>query len=170
MFRDPITLLDYEAKRKPALARLLAEIDTLSEEAIGAAPVLPWMRKALLALKRQRQTADIEADVIACTVMDQVPDPIGEMRRWEGPDGFVKIGRTQLEMRLGQLVWIDATGVWIDTIHTPLVDQFLPFTTSCGAVSRSGYMQAVHQRRHQLAPQMAAAPAERFRIYRPADR
>jgi hypothetical protein len=167
MIRDPLVLLEYEAKRKPALASLIADLDSLTEEAIAAAKVLPWIRKALLTMKRQRQSTDIEAEVMACTIVDQMPDPLGEMRRWEGPEEYVKIGRTQLEMRLGQLLWLDANGVWIDTIHTPFTEQISRNTTSCGLVRRTEYMQAVRQRAQQLVPQ-TATPTERFRIYRPA--
>jgi hypothetical protein len=170
MFRDPISLLEYEAKRRPDLAHLVATLDSLTEEQIAAARVpLPWMRQALLAMKRQRQTADLESEVGACTVMDRVPDPVGEMRQWDGPDGFVRIGRTQLQMQRGQLLWVDATGVWIDTIHTTLIDpQIMRCTTGCGQVTRSEYIQAVRQRLQKLVPTAVAEPAQQFRIYRPA--
>src|ERR1051325_6417850 len=158
MFRDPIVLLQYEAKRRPDLAHLVDSIDSLTEEQIGVARVpMPWMRQSLLALKRERLASDLESEVAACTVVDRVPNPIGEMRRWEGAEGFVKIGHTQLEMRLGQLLWLDATGVWIDTIHTSHIDpQIMSCTTCCGQVTRSEYMQAVRQRLQKLLPAAAA--------------
>lgn len=169
MFRDPIILLEYEAKRRPDLAHLMDSIDSLTEEQIAAARVpLPWMRQALLALKRDRRAADLETEVGACTVVDRVPDPVGEMRRWDGADGFVKIGRTQLQVQRGQLLWLDASGVWIDTIHTTLIDpQIMQCTTGCGQVTRSDYIQAVRQRLQKLVPTATTEPAQRFRIYRP---
>jgi hypothetical protein len=163
-------MLDYEAKRRPALAQLITDIDNLSVEAIQAAKVpLPWIRKALLDLKRHSTNRALAVSLEPWLVDGTMADPVGEMRRWEGGNSYVRIGRTQLEMCHGQLLWVGATGLWIDTVHTTIVDpQLVRHTVGCGSVTRSAYMLAVRTRARELCPDVAQPePAERIRFYRP---
>jgi len=174
MFRDPLTMLNYEAKRRPEIAQLVAQVDCLSEDDIQRAPVkLPWVRQALLALKHQHATAIREAEIDrvleTASVCSQLPDPVGAMHRWQGPPCFIKIGRTQLEVQDGQLVWFDGNGVWLDTIYTTVIDPVLhQYTVLCGQVTRSAYIRAVRDRRQQLSLEVVQSPMEKVRIYRPA--
>jgi hypothetical protein len=170
MRRDLFAMLEYEAKRRPDLARLVETIDHLTEAAIKAAPVpLPWMRQGLLALKRRQFASALAAELEHHIVNGQVTDPIGEMRRWEGSDTYIKVGRSSLEIQFGQLVWFDASGVWIDTIHAEIIDPLLrQETVGCGRVTRTTYMEAVRARARQLCPDLTiATPMERVRFYRP---
>jgi len=171
MSRNPVALLEYEASRCPELAALIAKIDSMTEGEIGKFPVkLPWMRKALLMLKREHTSDQLAASLGQWVTDGHLPDPIGEMRRWEGSDTFVRIGRTQLEIHYGQLVWFDASGVWIDTIRCQTVDPVLVRqTVSCGPARRSEYMEAVRAKARQLCPtSVTPEPLERIRFYRPA--
>jgi hypothetical protein len=162
-------MLDYEAKRRPALAALVDRIDLLDEATIRAAPVMPWMRQALALLKQEHRRDSLEASMDQWATHGQNPDPIGEMRRWEGMDTFVKVGRTQLEICAGHLIWIAQNGVWIDTIFSSLIDPLLfSNTCSCGEVRRSEYMEAIRARTRQLCPDAnLPQPMERVRFYRP---
>lgn len=165
-----MALLDYETQRQPELADLVARIDLLSEAEIRAVPVkLPWIRQALLTLKRQHARTILAASLEQWVVDGHAPDPEGEMRRWEGADTFIRVGRTSLEICYGQLVWFDQGGVWIDTIRSTVIDPLLArHTVSCGRVRRSAYMTAVRSRTKQLCPESAAAqPLERVRFFRP---
>lgn len=170
MPRDILALLDYEAKRRPAIGQLVAEIDTLSDDAIRAASVpLPWMRQALLLLKRTRAEAALTESIEPYVVDGVVPDPVGEMRRWEAPDSYVKVGRSHLEIRYGQMFWLDAGGVWIDTIRVATVDPLLiQHSVSCGMVTRSAYIRAVCERTQRLCPEPSVqSPLAGVRFYRP---
>jgi hypothetical protein len=162
-------MLDYEARRRPELADLVAKIDLLDEDAIRAAPVkLPWMREALLMLKREHQRDLLAATLDQWVVNGYNADPLGEMRRWESGNTFVRVGRTQLEISCGQLIWLQ-NGVWIDTIWSAAIDPLLiSETTKCGTVRRSDYLMAVRNRARQLCPEtMTPEPVERIRFFRP---
>lgn len=163
-----ISLLEYEASRQPALAAMIANLDHMSEDAIQSAKVrLPWMRQALLQMKRDRTTPVLDDSRAVTSV---VADPQGEMRQWTGDLAFVRVGGTQLEVTPGQLIWFGPTGVWIDTIYATLIDpQLLAHTVSCGRVSKSHYLDAVRNRTRQL-PAASDTPisATGIRFYRPA--
>jgi hypothetical protein len=169
MPRDILALLAYEAKRRPAIGQLVAEIDTLSEDEINAASVpLPWMRQALLLLKRNRAEAALAESVEPFVIEGVVPDPLGEMRRWEAPDRYVKVGRSYLEIKYGQMFWLDANGGWIDTIRLATVDpSLIQHSVSCGMVTRSVYNRAVRDRTQRLSPEPVRSPLAGVRFYRP---
>jgi len=58
-----------------------------------------------------------------------------------------------LEIHYGQLIWIDRTGVWIDTICASQADPLLGrHTVTCGRVTRSEYFTAIRARLRQLSP------------------
>ena len=171
MSRNLLDMLDYEADRQPALAALIAQIDQLTEAEIRTAQVkLPWMRKALLLLKQERAQTVLGASLEPWIIDGHTPDPMGEMRRWEGADAFVPVGETSLEVRCGQLLWLDRTGVWIDTIHTSRIDPLIARNTvSCGQVRRSDYLLAVRGRTKQLCPELAGPQGlDSVRFFRPA--
>jgi hypothetical protein len=163
-------MLDYEAKRRPTLAALLAGIDHLSEEAIQASPLpLPWMRQALLQYKREHTVPVVEAH------QSYVPDPDGEMRQWFGDSAFIRVGQSSLQICDGQLVWFGPDGVWIDTIRTTLIDPLLRTrTASRGRMSKSAYHHAVRSRMQRLlevelvSDQTVLGHGTMYRIYRPA--
>jgi len=169
MTRDLLTMLEYEARRQPVVAALMADIHQLSEDDIRAAPVkLPWLRQALLVLKQQFERDALAASLDSWAKSGHTPDPLGEMRRWEGPDCFIRVGRSQLEIHSGQLIWCDSSGVWIDTIHCAAVDPALMRqSVPCGRVPRSAYMLAIREHARHLCPTPGTQPIERVRFYRP---
>lgn len=177
MPRDIVSLLRYEAKRNGQLAQLVENVGFMTEAEIKAAKVkLPWMRQALLTLKDANAYTDLAATVEDWVLDYASADPMGETRRWIGGDRYIKVGRSQIEIVCGQLVWSDGNGVWVDTIHSPVIDPLLySQTESCGRMTRSAYMQAVRDRTNGLTG-VASAPLESngaghhsplFRLYRP---
>lgn len=162
-----LDLLRYETKRRPELAMIVANLDNMSDAEISKTNVgLPWMRQALLKLKHERPSA--VAQVLDNVIDSHTPDPIGEMRQWIGPPTFIRIGRTQLEIHSGQLVWLDQKGIWVDTIYTLMVDPLLHANTrSCGQVSYLGYIEANRARVNLLTPTEQRYPAS-VRFYRPS--
>jgi hypothetical protein len=173
--RDIQKLLAYEAKRSPDLAHLIDNITAMSDDEIRQAKVkLPWMRTALLDLKKKASYKNLAEMILPMVVDGLSADPIGETRRWTGDNAFVRIGRSQLEIKLGELIWFDGKGLWIDTIYTTVIDPLmLHHTTSMGQMTRSAYMLAVRDRAR--SPQVATAstvdlvrdPMSSVRIFRP---
>src|SRR5215210_4168928 len=93
-------MIEFEAKRKPAVAELVARAPSMSDEEIETCVVpLPWYRKAL---REIRVMAFINGQ-------EQIParDPMGETRQWQGQATFIKVDRdTELEVLKGQYLWI----------------------------------------------------------------
>lgn len=174
MPRDLLSLLNYEARRRPELADLVtqAELGMLDESAIAVAPVkLPWMRQALRMLNQKHEHEALTALVQQWVVDGLTADPLGETRRWEGGSTFIQVGRTQLQIEWGQLIWLQPNGVWIDTIWSAVIDPLLlRQTAGCGMMRRSEYLAAVRDRARQLCPDSSidvSQPMERVRFYRP---
>lgn len=172
MMRDPLVLLEYEIKRQPALARLAEQIEHLSEQAIQDADVpLPWMRDALTRLKAKRQFNRLAQSADDWAIERYTADPIGVTRRWEASEAYVRVGRTELLMTPGQLIWLDRKGIWIDTIFTTHIDVKLKtHTVLHGQMTRSDYNLAVRARARGATlstPVYDDTPVSNFRIYRP---
>jgi hypothetical protein len=173
VYRDPQVLLTYEAKRRPEVAAWIAQIDTLSPTAIEALDVpLPWMRQALLALKESRRLDGLKALLAASddwVIEGRSPDPMGVMREWTGMEAYVRVGRGEILVTYGQLLWLNADGIWLDTVHTTHVDPKLHANTvSRGAISRAGYMQAVRNRLSGgVFRDEVAQPKPLFTVFRP---
>ena len=173
MSRNLDDLFDYEAARRPELAALVANLDTMTEAEIETARVraLPWTARRFWC----GNGIVSEVRLAACTesadrTIGRMPDPVGEMRRWETSETFIRIGNGQLEIHYGQLIWLETSGVvWIDSIRSHVIDPLLlRHTVSCGHVPRTAYMAAVRARARQLIPcETTATPMERVRFYRP---
>lgn len=148
-------MLEYEAKRNPELAMLMANAPYMTDDEINSAKVkLPWMRQVLLTLKRKNAFDSLAASVESWVVDYANPDPHGEVRRWIAGETWIKVGRTQIEIKPGQLVWFDQKGIWLDTIFSPLVDPLLMseiHTQACGRMTRSAYMEAIRDRARSLS-------------------
>jgi hypothetical protein len=178
---DTQTLLKYEAKRSPDLLHMIENLNAMTNEDIRAAKVkLPWIRNALLDLKKRGDDAKLNeslAQHLERYIVDGfIADLTGETRRWNADGLFVKIGRTQLQMKQGQLIWFDGTGIWIDTIYTTVIDPLLlRHTTSLGRTTRSEYMNAVRndiRQRDQTTTPAAldvstGTQSQTFQIFRP---
>jgi hypothetical protein len=98
-------------------------------------------------------------------------DPMGVMRQWQGDGIYIRIGRTELLMKSGQLIWLDQSGVWIDTLFTKHIDPKLHSHTVFRArMTRSEYNMAVREQARGSRCVLAEPMQEevgRFRIYRP---
>ena len=122
---DMVAMLAYEAKVKPAIAKLMDEIDTLSQLDIENAVVpLPWYRTALLRLKAQREQQKQLRDIDENIIWGTVPDPIGWMALYDGDQQYFKItNQFSLEVKYDTLVWFpDTGGVWIETTFCKEID------------------------------------------------
>lgn len=158
--RSLTDLLRYEATRKPAIAALVERVQTMTDAEIDATPVpLPWFRQALKALRDQqaeqglfdRVRALIEAHIVEGTV----PDPMGEMRRWQGGSTFLALNRGGgIGVDDGCLLWLpDDGGVWIDTIFARVPDpRVAALSQPLGRTTKLGYTQACRARLARLCP------------------
>jgi hypothetical protein len=172
MFRDPLTILRYEMERRTDLAALAAEVDDLTEAEIRARPVASrWMHDALIALKAMNRQKAMQATVADWAIDGQLADPVGVLRRWSGSDGYVRIGRTELAVKTGQLLWLDQNGLWIDTIFTCHIDPKLKTQTVFqGKTTRSEYYALLRSGKQTWGTMSATdAPGanSQFRMYRP---
>jgi hypothetical protein len=177
MMRDILVLFEYERKRRPVLAHLANNIGTMSEEQISTVEVpFPWMREALLRLKSKQQYETLQNCVEQWVIEGITADPMGEMRQWQGAETYLKMAKdgrpiASLLITPGTLVWLDHTGMWIDTLHTTEIDPRLaPNTVTRGTVSRSGYILAVRDRACQgagLTTEARQEPKSQVRFFRP---
>jgi len=155
--RDIVALLRNEARRKPAIAALLDQAQTMTDAEIDSLAVpLPWYRKAL---KRARDTKISAAttenmlQIVANSVVDlQLNDRnFGSMRRYDGDTRFILVTKAggSLEVKTGKLLWFpDDGGVWIDTIFAEEIDPSLAHSTFIVRNKRSDYISACAEMRN----------------------
>jgi hypothetical protein len=129
--RNIETMLEYEVRKKPVVADLVARAEDLTDEELQAAPVLPWIKNILRDRRNAAQEKRIQAEKLAALeemaeanqhlVMDgTVPDPMGTAYRWFHGEEWVTVTArgSAIQMRYNDLVWFpDAGGVWIDTVY-----------------------------------------------------
>jgi hypothetical protein len=156
--RNIVALLQAEAKRKPAIARLIEQASTMTDSEIDQLKVpLPWYKKALKANRISPENAARMAR--AMVIVDNAEnyyaaDPDGTMRRYDGITQFITVSRgNMLEIRSGKLLWFPKTGgVWIDTSFSDFIDPALSQSTFIGETTKSGYSLAEAKRRLGDAP------------------
>lgn len=111
-------LIEYEAKRRPEIKELLDRVETLTDDEIeNAAVPLPWFKQALRQVRAVKQKELMDAYILANTVSDVVPDPLGSIAEYKGPDTYVQAtSGMSIELKTGTLVWFpEDGGVWIET-------------------------------------------------------
>jgi hypothetical protein len=176
MFRDIMVLFEYERKRRPELAQLAANVGSMSDDQINHVDVaFPWMREALFRLKGKQVYETLQNCVEQWVIDGVTDDPMGEMRQWQGSDTYIKMsshGRpiASLLIMPGALIWVDRTGVWIDTIHSTDIDPRLTSgTVTRGMVTRSVYILAVREARHGVIEgiEVVQEPVSQVRFFRP---
>lgn len=186
--RDPIVLLQNEARKKPQIAELVSNVHLMSENDIRELRVMPWIKNTLIRMKKinseKQQYANMMAYLADKIIDSKLPDPIGETFKWMDQDTYIKMGTNMVEIKSGQMVWIDHTGVWLDTIHSKTIDpQLYRNTKSLGRMSRLDYLGMERQRRNGTVgtpphtvvyngqPPSSSVPSSqpdgRFTIYRP---
>lgn len=152
--RTLISMLEYEATRRPEVASLMSRAVELSDEEIDAA-VLPlkWYRDALRLYRSQLRSHEIaNGDNV---IIGEVPDPLGVMREWIAGETFVALNKGALLVRYGDYIWIpDSGGMWIDSIFAKRVPDSVETNTRVisAAVSRSHYKERVRARAADNCP------------------
>lgn len=115
-----IQLLEYEAKRKPDIARLVNKVDSLTDNEINEAKVpFPWYRKALKELREKNVLKNNTINIENHIVEGYTPNPVGDLRKWSGDLSFVKVNNRGGEIQVdnGDLFWFPKTGgAWLDSI------------------------------------------------------
>jgi hypothetical protein len=122
--RDPIKMLEYEAKRKPLVGEMWGRLATLTDEEIDAAPLpMLWFKKAFRLARDKAQgmaVADNIAEIArANPIQDDENQPgvnatQGETYRYEGDTAFFK-SSTGLLCEVKFATWLffpDTGGVW----------------------------------------------------------
>lgn len=167
-----MSLLAYEATRNPAIKALVDRAADLSDEEIDTAAVpLPWYRKALkIAREKARKNAGLMAQterVLNSTSFGEVADPVGEVYEWRDERTFIRMDRSELEITTGDLIFIDAGGVWIGSARSTKIDPRLTLAAHIGTMTRSQFSAAVRARTNTMTPvDHSAQERPLFRIIR----
>ena len=170
MIRDTNVILKYEAKRNPTLKTMLDYISDYSISEIEKAPFVKNIRLAMLRMKQQAGETEKIAYYSKFIVDGNMPDPIGEIRRWTGFDTFVQVDRgSSIQVSENGLIWFPATGgVWLQNLYSKTIDpRLITQTQSIGTASKSKYMEIYKQEWSKLIPTsdpIMVKPA--FQIYR----
>jgi len=128
MIRDTKTLLAYEAKKRPNLQSLINRLPNVTDEEIEKSGLIKWIRQALYKIKKDNQekikNQKISNDIEKFIVDGHIPDPLGNMYRWTGPDMFIQIERgNMLEVRNNSLIWLPIKGgIWIENLFCRFID------------------------------------------------
>lgn len=115
-----ISLLEYEAKRRPEIQALVDNVLNLTDAQIEQAVVpLPWFRQAIRVLKARVEAEQLNSKPLTITYN---PDSMGHVVTWQAAPTYLKQGRSSLELITGFPVWFpDAGGVWVDTAFFPQI-------------------------------------------------
>jgi hypothetical protein len=160
--RDPLSLLRYEASKKPELSAICESAGEYTAEQIDALPYLPWIRSALKTLSARARVTQID---LTDYVMDEgfTADPAGVMFEYTGDDIFVPAGGSQLQVRYGKLFFVDHTHrVWVENVEVKPDRRLFGQSNRVGLTTKTGYFaehQARLQRLHPSAPQTVVVGA-----------
>jgi hypothetical protein len=153
--RDIVSLLEYEAFRRPEIAEFLDGIAHVDDAAIDAFPVpLPWYRKAMKILRDRKNYAkrsvEIEKDIVTGTVAD----PSGTAYEYRGPTAFYSIGSNDLQVNEGTLIFApDSGGLWIDQIFSKVPDpRLMAQAVAVGTMTLNAYNNAYRDRLRNAHP------------------
>lgn len=116
MNRDLVKMLEYEAKRRPEIAEMMAR-ESMTEDEIRTASVpLPWFRQALIMYFRRKTVDSLIGNHVTFGFN---PNPVGNIMKWTGGETFVPINqKSEIQMKPGDLFWVGDSGeVWLDTIQ-----------------------------------------------------
>ncbi len=153
--RDIVALLRQEAKRKPAIAQLMNDVQTMTDAEIDALKVpLPWYRKALKKVRDLNISAETTArvsDILKDRIVELKLNDVmtGTIRRWTYETRFIKMGRGgELEIKEGQYVWFPRSGgVWVGTLFSDVIDPHLSSTIYVKDGKRADYNEIEAERR-----------------------
>ena len=124
--RDMVSLLLNEAKRKPAIAALVARISELSVEDIDAAEVpLPWFRIALKRLKEREYANEVSEHATGfANLMGGIENTpqIGTVLRYTGSEfDLIPVAKGSarsltLRIKTGELLFLSGNETWAGSV------------------------------------------------------
>ncbi len=162
MFRDTSVLLNYEARKKPHIAAMMAQLPSMTAADIDALKVPKWIREAFRAIKRAAPLSLKYEEISSRVTESFTPDPKGMIRRWRGTEMFIALDKGELLIREGQLVWFpDTGGMWIESIFVKRIDPKVDANTvPVGVASKSEYIRRYKERLAGLdAPSPSPPPS-----------
>lgn len=136
-------------KKKPALQAILDNLDSYSVEQLENISGQPlWIRKQLVKIKSgtditsRRETAAAAALKMVSNQKILFPDKL-EIRQWQGPTGWLKSNRFELEVKQGDLFLVLREGLvlWGHSAVKPIWGDFLSHTQSLGFSSKQEYLE-----------------------------
>jgi hypothetical protein len=170
--RDPITLLRYEAGRRPEVAALVARAETgqMTDAEIAAAPVpLPWYRAALTRVRDQAVITAMKGSIEEHIISSRVQDEAGFIAEYTGIGAYTE-GNHGVRIEPGNLLFFpdETDSYWLDTVFVARGAGLIKReTVPVGRGTRSSYQDVRQERLARLHPdavvidltQDASAPA-----------
>jgi hypothetical protein len=170
--KDPlISYLEYEAKNKPHIKKLVDNVHNMTDAEIDAADTpLPWFK---IALKRMRdlQGADSVYDfILNNTTFSQNDDIDGVTYRYLGEDFFARVSTgMEVEVKTGEVFWCPKTGgAWIQETFCKTIPQQFRSCNFIGEMKKSGYISCYKDeisKRHGIEQSPESIP-QGVRFYR----
>lgn len=165
MARDIKSLLEYEIRKKPAVAAAAERLDSMSKEDIDALKLPKWIKQALWDRKQEKKIATIAEDMNGKVIKNLIitegfsPEIYGEIRRWVGNDAFIKVERgCSMELRCNKLVFFPTTGgVWLETVFSHIIDPRL-YSSTVPVEANSTRSEYIRRGKAELARTHPNAP------------
>lgn len=144
--RNLLTMLAYEASRRPNIAALLERAHLLTDEEIDNAVVpLKWYRDAL---RLAREKAMFTNDTVVLEAnRPSINDEVGEIREYTGPTTFVRFTHGSFEVQTGDFYFFIKGHVWVDHLFSENVPHQLSTYRKVSDARRGDY---VIERRKQV--------------------
>lgn len=173
--RDPIVLLQHEAKRRPIVADLLDRVASLTDEDIEAADVpMMWYRSAL---KQLRDKKKLEALIAAIPLDDDSGtgenDKLGLTLEYTGSNFWLKPTKNAMQLEISTGDWLfypkEGGGAWLNHLFIPYPPQQLAQSKHVAEQTRADYVISYNEHintRHNISPASDDQPRKGFVIFR----
>lgn len=134
--------LEYEARVKPEIKKLVDNVYNMTDEEIDAAQTpLPWFKQALKIMRDTAKQDEFEAWLLANAKYGETEDLDGTAFRYTGGDFFANaFTGMQVEVLTGEVFWCPKTGgVWVQETFCKVIPQEFKSCTLVSEMKKSRY-------------------------------
>lgn len=163
--------LEYEARVKPEIKKLVDNVYNMTDEEIDAAETpLPWFKQALKMMRDLKSANDFDEFVMNNTTFSANDDIDGVTFRYLGEDFFARVSTgMEVEVKSGEVFWCPKTGgAWIQETFCKEIPQQFRACNFVGEMKKSGYISCYKEeisKRHGMYQSPESIPSG-IRIYR----